>query len=656
METITFWSGSSPLTDGAEIQYDARSEPGAKSVTVSGTLKIDFFGSCEGSVSHVILQDGTFTLDANGKLTIPFDLSIACSVLKGSAEFTDTGTSLKYRLTTEAAVQPFMSWNISGEVSLTKVSYVMTLTQNAAEHTSITVENKVIGSHKPTNCDGGCYCYCQDGSQIDDNGQLCPPVYNYYYSGEVSKGQTLKISAKADSGYTLGTMTINNITYGSGAAVIHEVTCPVSISTALVDGAARLLTFNRATGTEIIVTRADGQILKDGRTIFDGDVLTVSAKSSASYEINTLTINGSEFTEFTQPVTVSGDLTISTSSTRKYGLTFDADEGAVISVARNGIPLTEGYHLYYGDTLTLSVSAESGHKITSLYVSGASSDGSGLTRTLTVTGDVVITARTRQIPLLNISTDTGTWLTYKKVLRDPYPSTNCDGGCYCYCDGMQVDDGAMCPGEYSGINISDVCIGDKIIITPHIDSGYNFESLTINDKTYITATEYSVIVGTTLTISLKTISAEWHETAADIYISGGKEDVSVTVAGLEAGRKTRVSLDSGQYTGSDTTYTPATNCDGCYCYCGAEQVFYGDMCPHTKHYSASISANSFYNIQTGETDLMTSGVSGRRIVGAKLAIPSDNTLVFGGYIENCDSYGKSIRIKKIEQYYPEEQQ
>ena len=55
METITFWSGSSPLTDGAEIQYDARSEPGAKSVTVSGTLKIDFFGSCEGSVSHVIL-------------------------------------------------------------------------------------------------------------------------------------------------------------------------------------------------------------------------------------------------------------------------------------------------------------------------------------------------------------------------------------------------------------------------------------------------------------------------------------------------------------------------------------------------------------------------------------------------------------------------
>lgn len=42
METITFWSGSSPLTDGTEIQYDVRSEPGAKSVTVSGTLKIDF--------------------------------------------------------------------------------------------------------------------------------------------------------------------------------------------------------------------------------------------------------------------------------------------------------------------------------------------------------------------------------------------------------------------------------------------------------------------------------------------------------------------------------------------------------------------------------------------------------------------------------------
>ena len=128
METITFWSGSSPLTDGTEIQYDVRSEPGAKSVTVSGTLKIDFFGSCEGSVSHVILQDGTLTLNANGKLTIPFDLSIACSVLKGSSEFTDTGTSLKYRLTTEAAVQPFMSWNISGEVSLTKVSCDMTVT------------------------------------------------------------------------------------------------------------------------------------------------------------------------------------------------------------------------------------------------------------------------------------------------------------------------------------------------------------------------------------------------------------------------------------------------------------------------------------------------------------------------------------------------
>lgn len=101
---------------------------------------------------------------------------------------------------------------------------------------------------------------------------------------------------------------------------------------------------------------------------------------------------------------------------------------------------------------------------------------------------------------------------------------------------------------------------------------------------------------------------------------------------------------------------PRQTATACYCYCGAEQVFYGDMCPHTKHYSASISANSFYNIETGETDLMTSGVSGRRIVGAKLAIPSDNTLVFGGYIENCDSYGKSIHIKKIEQYYPEEQQ
>ena len=154
----------------------------------------------------------------------------------------------------------------------------------------------------------------------------------------------------------------------------------------------------------------------------------------------TLTINGSEFTEFTQQVTVSGDLTISTSSTRKYGLTFDADEGAVISVARNGIPLTEGYHLYYGDTLTLSVSAESGHKITSLYVSGASSDGSGLTRTLTVTGDVVITARTRQIPLLNISTDTGTWLTYKKVLRDPIlqPTATAAPGIYPNIQGKKI--------------------------------------------------------------------------------------------------------------------------------------------------------------------------------------------------------------------------
>lgn len=79
--------------------------------------------------------------------------------------------------------------------------------------TDVTIKKLLYGPHESINCDGGCYCYCKDGTQVDD-GQSCPAVYQFYFKDYITINSTIYITVDVTADRVLGTVTVGNQTIG----------------------------------------------------------------------------------------------------------------------------------------------------------------------------------------------------------------------------------------------------------------------------------------------------------------------------------------------------------------------------------------------------------------------------------------------------------
>ena len=149
-------------------------------------------------------------------------------------------------------------------------------------------------------------------------------------TGNLSNGATiyhsdiLKISLSANTGYNVGTLTVNGSTFISGNS--HTVDNNVAVSsTASVQSYKLSISADKGSTITVNRTSSPKQVagtgtLSNGATIYYDDVLKITFASTPEYEILVQTVNGSAFTSGGSH-TVTGAVTVST-TTRILGIIY----------------------------------------------------------------------------------------------------------------------------------------------------------------------------------------------------------------------------------------------------------------------------------------------------------------------------------------------
>lgn len=218
-----------------------------------------------------------------------------------------------------------------------------------------------------------------------------------YYS------DVLKITfGTSSSTYSLSTHTVNGSTFTSGDS--KTVTGAVSVvSSATLK--TYTLTITKDSNSNVVVKRGT-TTLSSGASVTYGDVLTISFSANVGYSVSTHTVNGSTFTSGSTH-TVSGAVNVVASSVQTI-FSFTKSQGAntSLSVKRNGVEISSGTSLNYGDVLTVTYSASSGYTMSKATINGDSVE-SGSTHTVT-SNITVLTQATANPHSLTISQGTNT--------------------------------------------------------------------------------------------------------------------------------------------------------------------------------------------------------------------------------------------------------
>lgn len=159
------------------------------------------------------------------------------------------------------------------------------------------------------------------------------------------------------------------------------------------------LSISQGPGSKITIKR-NGATLTNGATITYGDALTISFGASTGYNLDTHTVNGSEFVSGASH-TVTGDVeVIATAKLKTFALSISAGIGAAVSVKRNGSVLSNGATVSYGDELIISFAVTDGYCLKTHTVNG-SDFSSGDTHTVEGNVRVVAAADILSYPIGN---------------------------------------------------------------------------------------------------------------------------------------------------------------------------------------------------------------------------------------------------------------
>lgn len=270
---------------------------------------------------------------------------------------------------------------------------------------------------------------------------------------------TLVISAGANTGYNFGVLNVNGSSFSSGGSI--SVSGGVSVS-AFASLKSYTLAISQGAGSWISVTRG-GQALYNGSTIYHFDTLVISGGANNGYNFGGLKVDGAASTSG-ESTTVSGNVSVSaTASVKTFSLSLQPGTGTTLSCYRTASPkggassvwLNSGATLYYGDTITITGSANDGYNFGGVTVNGnAYQNGAPME----VTGAVTVkSSATVQQFRLSISAGKGLSLTVSR---------------------LSSPKAGAATGTLSGG--SAIFHGDTLQITATTESGYALNTLTVN--------------------------------------------------------------------------------------------------------------------------------------------------------------------------------
>ena len=219
-------------------------------------------------------------------------------------------------------------------------------------------------------------------------------------------GVTRDAAGKLSASVAWDGITLNN--YYSGFGISISGTDTVTLTTI---SASYALSISAGTGSAITVSRTSSPNqgaftggLSHGAVIYYGDVLKISFSAGTGYNLTSHTVNGSSFTSG-NTLTVSAAVSVSATATLKiYTLTISSDAHAVVTVMRGSTALNSGDSINHFDVLTVTVSPQSGWKISVADINGTAISPE-TAASHTVSGNVTITVTTAALSNVFIDVD-----------------------------------------------------------------------------------------------------------------------------------------------------------------------------------------------------------------------------------------------------------
>lgn len=297
------------------------------------------------------------------------------------------------------------------------------------------------------------------------------------YSGSSFRGQSTTmntwVTAGTSSTYAI---VVSGIKHGSNGAktitvsyerfLVYESTfqqgnAPVAAlgATSLNISAARTFTLTISAGTGSLVTVKRGSTtLNTGDSVTYGETLTVTFAAQTGYNLTSSSVSGATHGSGSS-YTVTGPMTAAATAAKKtYTLTINQGNGSTIRVTRNGSVLNNGATVSHFDQLVITMTANSGHHLTSSSVTGVTLSGG----VYTVNNNVVVTT----VAALNTYT--------LRLYVDEYTNLSVKRG------GVSLSDNA------------DISDGDVLTITASGKTGYSRSLLTVNGEDFISTHTYTV--------------------------------------------------------------------------------------------------------------------------------------------------------------------
>lgn len=250
--------------------------------------------------------------------------------------------------------------------------------------------------------------------------------------------------------------------------------------------------------------------------------------------------------------------------------------------------------------------------------------------------------------VFNLNCEENIDMSVQKETSPPFPA-ECDGGCYCWCNGEDIgfyDESYMCSGTYRDLQGEESILpGEPCLIVPVIKDGQSFDYMIINGKVYADFTPVRIIANENNNITIKTVPSNRRIVATNVTISGdGTADVTKTIPGLTKGKTTKFVVEYGYIDGTIVTEYESS-CDGCYCWCGDEEVGENETCYDTSFAYERIPGGTY--ITTCDNAAIDAPNS---LTNVQLSIPFNEILSFSGQYNTGTTRTKTITISKIEQY------
>lgn len=222
------------------------------------------------------------------------------------------------------------------------------------------------------------------------------------------------------------------------------------------------LTISQGTGTKITVKR-NGTTLSNGATLYKGDSLSITISANTGYDLSSRSHDDGTYT-------VSGNVNVSATATKKtYKLSISQGAGTKITVKRGSTTLSNGSSITHGDSLSITITAETGYKLETR----SHEDGD-----IDVSGNVSVSATASKLTYkLSISQGTGTKVSVKR-------------------DGTALSNGAT------------ITYGDSLVIAISANTGYDLATRSHDDGAYAVSGNINVSATATVKSFKLTISVD----------------------------------------------------------------------------------------------------------------------------------------------------